>query len=323
MNIGSEIISNRDAASAQDGSTIVSAFAAPIERIFKNDLVVNRSYFEMLQANGLNRFETFETLSNGELIKRIKSRSVIRFAIADRGRQRFFYLKRHRRQWSGWPFNRGRGFSSIFVSQGRIEFEHCELFRRYGLATVHPVIAGERRRGRFWVDSFVVTEEFAPFVSLEELIRHHQEFFEGEPGKRRKYELLQEIAREARRMHKAGFHHQDFNATHILVHHDEGASKPFAIAFFDLQRVDTSPWSRWRWMTKGLARLNTTLPDPLFTDADRLRLFLFYKRRDCLDPWSRFQWLLLKRKTERIRRHTRKIDVLKRRERARWGIPEP
>lgn len=307
----------------QDSSPSVTAFATPIERVRKNDLVINRSYFELLQTSGLDHFEAFDTFSNGALIKRIKFRSVIRFAISDRGRQRFFYLKRHRRQWSGWPLTRGRGFSSIFVSQGRIEFEHCELFRRHGLATVHPVIAGERHRGRFWVDSFVVTEEFTPFVSLEELIRNHPEFFEGEAGRRHKNELLQEIARQARWMHAGGFHHRDFNATHILVHHNEGASKPFTIAFFDLQRVDTNPWSRWRWMTKGLARLNTTLPDPLFSDADRLYLFLSYKKRDRLDLWSRFQWLWLKRKTERIRRHTRKIDVLKRRERARWGIPEP
>lgn len=298
-------------------------FAAPVDCVEKENLRFNRFYLKLLRANGLDRFEAFWAFPEGELIKRIQSRSVVRFTLRDDGRERRFYLKRHFRERPRPRLGIGRHKRRRPASQGMVEFDNCRLFRRHGLLTVEPVVAGERRLRDFGTESFLVTEDFAPFISLEDLIRDHPGFFEGEAGRGRKHTLLTEIARQARQMHSAGFHHLDFNATHILIHHEEAASKPYAIAFFDLQRVDINMWSRWRWMNKGLARLNYTLPDPLFSDEDRLHLFLSYKNRSRLDPWNRFQWFWLKRKTERIRRHTHKIDVLKRRERERWGIPEP
>jgi hypothetical protein len=88
------------------------------------------------------------------------------------------------------------------------------------------------------------------------------------------------------------------------------------IGFFDLQRVSKTRLFRWRWMIKGLARLIQTLPPDLFSEADCQHLFLSYKGRSRLDFWSRIQYRCLKRKTERIKRHTRKIDKIKQCQRA-------
>jgi hypothetical protein len=162
-----------------------------------------------------------------------------------------------------------------------------------------------------WVESFFVTEDFTPFVLLEDLIRDRPGLFEGPGSERVKNELLAEIARLAKRMHTCGFHHLDFNATHILIHCPASVCEKLQIGFFDLQRVSRNRCFRWRWMIKGLARLNQTLPPHMFSEADRLHLFLSYKNRTRLGLWGRVQWLWLKRKTERIRKHTRKIDKTK------------
>ncbi|MFO7497114.1 MAG: lipopolysaccharide kinase InaA family protein [Desulfobacterales bacterium] len=296
-----------------------AGFFATVQPVRMGDIWINRPYLDILNANGLNRFEAFWRFSEGELIKQIKTRSVRRFSLNSTGGQRHFYLKRHLREWSGWPLSGCPCFSSISRSQGLVEFDHCALFRRSGLATAHPVAAGERRAHGFWVESFFVTEDFTPFVSLEELIRERPSLFEGPDGRRVKNAWLGHIARTARRMHACGFHHLDFNATHILIHCPEPSAEKPQIGFFDLQRVSKTRLFRWRWIIKGLARLIQTLPPHLFSEADRQHLFLSYKGRSRLDFWSRIQWWWLKRKSERIKRHTQKIDKIKQWQRAQLG----
>lgn len=302
-----------------DPGTVPDAMAdffAPVEPVWKGRIWINRPYLDILNANGLNRFEDFWRFAGGEVIKQIKARSVTRFSLDSNGSKRHFYLKRHRKEWSGWPLVGCHCLPGKSFSQGIIEFAHCALFRRNGLATAHPVAAGERRAHGFWVESFFVTEAFAPFVSLEDVIRERPSLFGGPDGGRVKKAWLGQIARTAWQMHACGFHHLDFNATHILIHFLETSVETPLIGFFDLQRVSKTRLFRWRWMIKGLARLIQTLPPDLFSEADRQHLFLSYKGRSRLDFWSRIQWWWLKRKSERIKRHTQKIDKIKQWQRA-------
>jgi hypothetical protein len=291
------------------------AFVAPVVPIQANGIWINRPYRDILKANGLKDFDSFWRFSGGEIIKEIKTRSVTRFWLDSNGGRRQFYLKRHYREWSGWPLPGRRGFRGRARSQGLIEFGHCTLFRRSGLATAHPVAAGERRVAGLWVESFFVTEAFAPFVALEEVIRQRPGLFQGPHGARVKKLWLGRIARAARRMHACGFHHLDFNATHILVYCPEPLAETPCIGFFDLQRVSRTRLFRWRWIVKALARLIHTLPPHLFSEADQRHLFLSYRDRSRLDFWGRLQWRWLRSKIDRIKRHTQKIDRIKRRQR--------
>lgn len=291
------------------------AFVAPVAPIQANGIWINRPYRDILKANGLTDFDSFWRFSGGEIIKQIKTRSVTRFWLDSNGGRRQFYLKRHFREWSAWSLPGTRGFPGRARSQGLIEFGHCALFRRNGLATAHPAAAGERRVGGLWVESFFVTEAFAPFVALEEVIRQRPGLFQGPHGARVKKLWLGRIARTARRMHACGFHHLDFNATHILVYCPQPLAEAPCIGFFDLQRVSRTRLFRWRWMVKALARLIHTLPPRLFSEADQRHLFLSYKDRSRLDFWARLQWCWLRRKIDRIKRHTQKIDTIKRRQR--------
>jgi heptose I phosphotransferase len=196
--------------------------------------------------------------------------------------------------------------SNAIVSQGRKEFENICEFRKVGLPTVNPVAMGERFFRFFWVESFLITEDFHPYISLETMLENQPEFFAGPERKQRRRALIKEISSHARKMHTSGFNHRDFNATHILTYYDKGSDTP-KLALFDLQRVDKRKSFRFRWMIKSLARVNYTLPESLFDEEDRVHLLLNYKGKRKLQVFDRLQWFYIRRKTARIKRHTNKI----------------
>jgi len=138
------------------------------------------------------------------------------------------------------------------------------------------------------------------------MLRDNPEFFMGENAIGRKRNLINRIGVFARKMHKQGFNHRDFNATHILLYYKDKSDAP-NIALFDLQRVGRSSVLQFRWIIKSLSELNYTLPESLFDEEDRIFLLLSYKGKKKLNLWGWLQWLWIKRKTARIKRHTEKM----------------
>lgn len=293
----------------------MKAFSSSIDRVETDFLIINRDYRELLRGIGFDSFESIWQYAGGQTIKKIKARSVIRIAVPNDDK-RIFYLKRHNREFVGLRHFVAKFIPQPVLSQGKREFENICEFRSKKLATATPVVAGERLIRFFWVESFLITEDFSPYISLEELMRDRPDFFWGPEGKNRRRILLNRIASYAQRMHRSGFNHRDFNATHILLHYKNGSSDP-EIALFDLQRVEKRKYLRFRWPIKSLARLNYTLPDTLFDTHDRMYLFLSYKGKDRLHWWDRLQWFWIKRKTARIKRHTEKIQIRKEERRKR------
>jgi hypothetical protein len=281
-----------------------------ISSVETDQLIINRDYRNLLGDLDLDSFESIWKYNNGKTVKKIRERSVICITVHQKGKKEVFYLKQHNREFVGLKRFFAKKISQFSVSQGKIEFENICRFREKKLATVVPVAAGERAVGFFGAESFLVTKDFAPYVSLEELMQKRPDFFTGSEGKNRRRILLNTIARYARRMHRNGFNHRDFNATHILLFYDNESNIP-EIALFDLQRVEKRKLSRFRWMIKSLARLNYTLPDELFDTEDRIHLFLSYKNKSRLQMWDRLQWFWIKKKTARIKRHTEKMRIRK------------
>jgi heptose I phosphotransferase len=254
--------------------------------IEEKGMVINSDYHGLLRKAGLDSFEGVWQYKGGRRIKAIKERSVTRIEIDGIA----LYLKRHKRRFAGLKRR----------SDGRAEFENILAFKRNDLATLTPVAMGERFPHFFWVESFLITRDFSPFATLENLIKKPPDSLIDQ-----KKVLLREIAGFARRMHLAGFNHRDLNANHILLNYRNGSDVP-EIATFDLQRVDKRKFLRFRWIIKCLAEINYTLPDKLFEEKDRLYLFLSYKVKNKLGFWDRLQFFWIKRKTARIRRHTEK-----------------
>jgi heptose I phosphotransferase len=280
--------------------------AGIIELEKRPDLLINRDYLSILDECGLLDFDRLYSYGGGDAVKRIKERSVTRMEIRHGDENRTFYLKRHVAARPGLGEMIGSFFSGRSPSPGMAEFENLCDFRAKGLPTVAPVAAGERRTGFASYESFLITESFEPYTSLEEIIYHHPERLQGLEGNRRKERLIIAIARLARRMHDVGFNHRDFNATHVLIG-PEDENGQFPLALFDLQRMDRKEWLKIKWFIKIMAELSYTMPEPLFNDRDRLLLFQIYKGSPSLHIMDRIQLKWIRMKTERIRRHTFKI----------------
>ena len=114
-------------------------------------------------------------------------------------------------------------------------------------------------------------------------------------------------------MHKQGFNHQDFNATHVLLAGLD-TNEP-ALALFDLQRVDQNRLQQFRWPIKALAEFNySSRENGVFSNEERLFLFRAYKNLGKhLSFFDHLQWKWIEAKTNRIARHTAKRHARHRR----------
>ena len=268
--------------------------------------IINREYQAFLKRHQLDTFKPVFMFKGGETAKTLKERSVIRFEVEDIDATKTFYLKRHNLSFIGLKRLFFLFFPNKAVSEGIKEFKNICDFRKKNLATVVPVAAGEKFVNFFWVESFLLTEDFSPFIPLEDLVKEQPEFFRDRNGKGRKQRLLREIAVFARRMHAQGFNHRDFNTTHILVKYSAADQSP-ELAVFDLQRVNKNRLFKFRWMIKSLARVNYSLPRHMFSNRDITYLFRAYKGKEKINLLDRCQWFWINRKTGKIRKHTEKI----------------
>ncbi len=265
-------------------------------------IIYNVEYQDKLLGQGLDNFSMFAGLRNGTVIKKQQDRAVFRFNMIGS----VFYLKKHERekQLHGKISNNPQ---LSWSSEGGREFAFLCAFRNNDLATAIPVAMGEKVYGDKTVESFLLTENFSPYVQLEYIIRNRPELLSGLENSQKRKNILLAVADYARRMHLAGFNHQDFNATHVLLD-DIDRDKP-DIALFDLQRVDQNRLHKIRWPIKSLAEFNYSIRENnVFSNQERLFLFCAYKGQSAnhLSLYNRFLWKWITAKTNRIARHTAK-----------------
>lgn len=278
-------------------------------------LIINQDYQNFLSDIGFTTFDAVWSCGDGELIKQKGERRVIRiqFPLNKRyiinnshavDKDTFFYIKKHRQQISLWNRLKHIIRPSYLPSEGYKEFHNYCDFRRKGLGTAVPVVAGMKISSSFQADSFIITQDFAPFTDLENIILRHPETLQGETNHIKRRILLREISGYAKKMHNCGMNHKDFNATHILLNNMD--TQMPQVAVFDLQRVDRNSFNRWRWPIKALAELNFTLLPSVFSEDDKFFLFLSYKGEKYHSVIDRMQYMGIRRKTDKIARHCKK-----------------
>ena len=161
-------------------------FSSAINCIETNHLIVNKDYQELLQHIQFESFESIWQHQDGETIKNIERRSVILINIEHQNQKKNIYLKRHNLEFVGFWRLFSRFFPKWGLSQGRLEFENICDFRNSKLPTVIPIAAGEKFFRFFWAKSFLITEDFSPYISLEALLEDQPYFFTGPEGKNKK-----------------------------------------------------------------------------------------------------------------------------------------
>ncbi|MCC7310017.1 MAG: lipopolysaccharide core heptose(I) kinase RfaP [Sulfuritalea sp.] len=203
----------------------------------------------------------------GEVLRALEGRRTLRTEIAGRG----YYAKIHR----------GIGWREILKNllSGRLpvlgagnEWRALERLTALGIDTMRAVAFGERGGNPARRQSFIVTEELAPTVSLEDYCRDWRAV---PPAPTFKRALIRRVAEMARRMHGGGINHRDFYICHFLLHLPVDANAP-RLSLIDLHRAQVREKTPRRWRDKDLAALYFSALDIGLTRRDCLRFLKTY-----------------------------------------------
>jgi len=213
----------------------------------------------------------------GQVLRALEGRRTLRTEVAGRG----YYVKLHR--GVGW----GEIFKNLATARLPVlgaEHEWRAINRLAGLGvdTMKAVAFGRRGANPARQESFIITEELAPTVSLEDYCRDWPLQPPAPPFKRA---LIARVAEMARRMHQGGVNHRDCYVCHFLLH-TEPAPTPqrLRLSLIDLHRAQVREGAApRRWRDKDLAALHFSTLEIGLTARDRLRFLRTYFDRPLRD----------------------------------------
>jgi heptose I phosphotransferase len=194
---------------------------------------------------GQDAFVAAEAMQ-GEVLRALEGRRTLRTEIAGRG----YYLKIHRGVGWGEILKNLLSVRLPVLGAGN-EWHALRRLTALGVNTMHPVAFGTRGTNPASRHSFIVTEELAPTVSLEDFCRS---WCAVPPAPTFKRALIRRVAEMARHMHRGGVNHRDFYICHFLLHLPVDTRTP-KLSLIDLHRAQVRKQTPRRWRDKDLAAL--------------------------------------------------------------------
>jgi heptose I phosphotransferase len=141
-----------------------------------------------------------------------------------------------------------------------------EAVTRLGIPTMTVAGYGERGSNPARLQSFIVTEEIADTVTLEELAA---DWRRKPPAFARKQQLLAAVAGIARRLHEHGINHRDLYLCHFRLRGE-------SLFLMDLHRAQLRDSIPRRWRIKDIGALYFSAADIGLTRRDLLRFVRLY-----------------------------------------------
>lgn len=255
-----------------------------------------RGHFPGQEAEVFDRIMALQ----GEVYRSLAGRRTLRFALGDK----IYFAKLH--QGVGWQ----EIFKNLLMLRrpvlgARDEWRAIQRFAELGVATMTVAGFGERGLLPSRQQSFLVTDELAGTISLEDFC---QPWPVAPPPVALKRALISKVATIAKSLHSNGVNHRDFYLCHFLL---ELATvrAPYAAAglglhVIDLHRVQIRSHTPQRWRVKDLAALCFSSMDIGLTLRDRLRFIRVYRDRrlrSVLDEEGGF-WSAVERKAQKLYR---------------------
>lgn len=223
--------------------------------------------FKTLWA-GQDAFAAVERLQ-GEVYRELEARRTLRTEVDGRG----YFVKIHR--GIGWgEIVKNLVTAKLPVLGAGQEWLAIQRLQALGVPTMTAVAYGERGSNPADQHSFIITEELAPTVSLEDF---SIDWLKQPPQPRLKRALIAEVARMTGMMHRGGVNHRDCYICHFLLHTDTPvAADNFKLSIIDLHRAQTRDKISHRWRDKDLAALYFSALDIGLTRRDKLRFLKGY-----------------------------------------------
>jgi heptose I phosphotransferase len=249
--------------------------------------------FQALWA-GRDPFAAVECLQ-GRISRALEGRRTLRVEVAGHG----YFVKIHH----------GIGWREIFknllslrlpVTGARNEWRALQRLREHHVDTMRAVAYGERGRNPATRHSFLITEELAPTISLEDFCR---DWKSNPPSPALKWRLIRRVAEMTGAMHRGGVNHRDLYICHFLLHLPP-SDEP-KLSLIDLHRAQVRDRTPHRWRDKDLAALLFSAHDIGLTRRDHLRFLRAYFVRPLRDILHRERVLLDWLPVEARRLHAR------------------
>lgn len=220
---------------------------------------------------GQDPFAAVEALQ-GQVYRELDGRRTLRFELDGKG----YFLKLHR----------GVGWGEILKNWSTLkkpvlgadqEWQAIAALTRAGVPTMTAAAYGERGCNPATRHSFIITEELAPTISLEDFSR---DWLSQSPPPALKRALIREVAEMTGRMHRAGVNHRDCYICHFLLHTDTPPSpQQLRLSLIDLHRAQLRRRVPRRWRDKDLAGLYFSALGIGLTRRDKLRFLKVYFHR--------------------------------------------
>jgi heptose I phosphotransferase len=222
--------------------------------------------------------KVFDKIMNlqGEAYRNIASRRTIRVILDGHG----YFAKLH--FGVGW----GEIFKNFIhlrlpVIGARTEWLAIQRFAELGVATMSIAGFGERGLNPAGRQSFLITDELAETISLEDYCRFWRD---TPPSPRLKRSIIEKVAGMTRQLHENGVNHRDLYICHFLIKEASAKSdaSPEQIDLFiiDLHRVQIRSKTPRRWIVKDVAGLHFSSMDIGLTRRDQFR----FMKRYCGQP---------------------------------------
>lgn len=239
------------------------------------------------------RFDAFMAMQ-GKVYREQKNRLTQRVTLAGKP----YFLKRQTA--TGWPeimknLLQGR----LPVTSLKQEWQAIERLQQLGVQVPAVIAKGERGANFASRESYVLLEDIAPSVSLEDFCR---DWKQKPPDSRLKYQLISQVAEISRRMHEGGMNHRDFYLCHFLLKTDKPlvslTASQLPLYLIDLHRAQCRDQVPLRWRIKDLAGLYFSSKDTGLGWRDYLRFIRRYQAKP-LTSLTSADWALWQKVKQR------------------------
>lgn len=246
-----------------------------------------------------NAFDCAREVS-GRIFREAPGRQTLQFELNGRS----YFIKRH--TGVGWAEIIKNGSTlKMPILGAATEFQAIKFLNSIAVPTMTVAAFGERGRNPARRESFLVTEDLSPTVSLEDFCaqwRHNP------PDIKFKRQLISQIALIARQMHTSGICHRDFYLCHFLLRSLSGGqvdtTQPPQLWVIDLHRALIRKRLPTRWVIKDLAGLLFSSLDIGLTRTDLCRFVKVYSAQTLSEAFKSNNsiWPAVVKKARRIER---------------------
>lgn len=207
----------------------------------------------------------------GQVYRSKEGRRTLRFEQDGRG----FFLKYH--AGVGWKeIIKNLVQLRLPVLGAENEFNACNALKKLNVDTMTPVAFGARGSNPAQQESFLITEELANTISLEDYCKP---WSSTPPSLLEKRTVIRKLAQISKTLHENGINHRDYYLCHFL-RADDGKlfRQQDTLYVIDLHRAQLRKSTPQRWLIKDLAGLFYSAFDLPLTPRDILCFLSVYRR---------------------------------------------